>query len=113
METGRFEVVLKELSYHQFKSTMADGMTPLPAPALPAMDIWPHVGQLVDSGLVPLHVLEQGLVESVYRTASGTYDHVLLPTARPDVYVVLVVEIQKAQLLGYFCLDLEKEYGRS
>lgn len=90
---------------------MASGMGLLNATATPATDIWPYVELLVRDGLVSEYVYENQLVESVYRAKNEAFDHVLLPTNNKNVFLIIVVDIKRAQVAGHHRLDLEKEYG--
>ena len=105
------EKMINELSTDQFRSTMASGMSLLNATATPAADIWPYVELLVRDDLVSEYVYKNQLVESVYRAINEAFDHVLLPTSSKNVFIIIVVDINHAQVTGHHRLDLEKEYG--
>ena len=102
---------IHELSSEQFRNTMGDGMVNATDSAEPVTDIWPYVGVLVKTGVVQNYVLQNNLVESVYRNKANTFDHVLLATSDSNNFVVIVVDLIKKEITGYFLLDLNKEYG--
>jgi len=79
--------------------------------AIPVIDIWPYVSLLVDLKLVPEIVLDNCLVEAVYRDRTSSYDHVLLPTSHKNMVVILIIDIRNKCVKGYYILDLVKEYG--
>lgn len=100
-----------ELTQAQFLETMMSPMTDVTKTAEPVVDIRPTVRILVDMNLIPRMVEERSLVEAVYRNAIGTYDHVLLPTSRPDKFVCIVVNNNQRSIEGYYVVDIGKEYG--
>lgn len=101
---------IKELSKEEFISTMCANMVDVTQTATPVVDIWPYVHQLTKANLVLGYVTENELVELVYRNPSGAFDHVLLPTSRENAFVVIVVNINSATILGHYLLDLTTEY---
>jgi len=46
------------------------------------------------------------LVEKVYRSWDGSYDHVLLPTAEENYFVVLIIDIKENATKVHYLLDL-------
>lgn len=50
-------------------------------------------------------------MELVYRSESGHYDHVLIPTGRHNVYLVIVVDRVGHLIFGHRILDLNELYG--
>lgn len=61
--------------------------------------------------LVPEIVLDNCLIEAVYRDGTDSYDLVILPTSHKNVVVSLIIEIRNKCIKGYYILDLVKEYG--
>src|SRR5205807_9584133 len=57
------------------------------------IDIWPYV-RAVASPDVPEHIVEEQVVERVWRTSDSRYDHVLLPTRTNNVFLALVVDLR-------------------
>lgn len=85
-------------------------MTDITDTAIPVVDIWEYVEELIKQKLVDRYVCENNLVEIVYRNDTSTFDHILLPTENQNVFITLVVDIQNETILGHFKLDLNKEY---
>jgi len=77
----------------------------------PAVDIWPYVEVLVTEKVVLPYVLENNVVEVVYRDERNRYDHVLLPTDNKNKFVCVIVDLELKKIRGHYRLDLEKEYG--
>ncbi len=103
----------KELSNEQFKSMFNEKMSDVTQTAEPIIDIWEYVAELVKENKVNQYVLENYLVEKVYRNSSMTFDQVLLPTNNSNAFTVIIVDITKRQIFGHYLLDLENEYGQS
>lgn len=99
-----------QLSEEEFKSTMS-GMTDVTEIADAAVDIWEYVALLVNLESLPKVVYDDNIVEYVYRNDSLTFDHVLLPTGTPNVYVVIVVNLVQEIIYGHYPLDLNEEYS--
>ncbi len=100
-----------KLSESEYAQTMAGGMSNVTESAEPAVDIWGYVEELVRESVLLRYVLDNYLVESVYRDKAETYDHVLLPTDSPTRFVVLVIDIAAKSIKGHHSLDLQKAYG--
>ena len=77
-----------------------------------AVNIWGYV-KLLDESKYYLsnYIIEKELVELVYRNSANTYDHVLVPTCRKNIYLVIVANIKSENIFGHYLLDLNKEYG--
>jgi len=103
--------MVKELTETEFHSTMISGMTNVTESATPCLDIWPYVNELSLLGIVSDYICKNFLVELVYRNQNNTYDHILLPTANSNEFIVVVVNLSSIKIYGYFKLDLNKGYG--
>jgi len=100
-----------QLSETDYKSTLIGKMTDVTESAEPIVDIWDAVADLVTDNIVLKAVWENRFVEKVYRNCNNTFDHVLLPTADQDTFIVIVVNIIQKNIKGYYILDLRKKYG--
>jgi hypothetical protein len=58
-----------------------------------------------------LLILEEGIVEKVYRNSVNTYDQILIQTVKNNVYFVIIININDKKIFGHYLLDLNKEYG--
>lgn len=102
-----------ELTQDQFRSTMTEKMMDVTNSAEPVIDIWSYVEILVSQNTVVEFVFNNHLVDSVFRNLGNTFDHILLPTDRPDIFIVIIVDLIGKQIIGHYRLDLDKEYGLS
>jgi hypothetical protein len=99
------------LTATEFKNTFGTSMADVTTTAEPVVDIWHYVVELVKQNLVDSYVYENNLVEKVYRNNFQTFDHVLLPTDKENVFITLVVDLVSKKILGHFKFDLNKEYS--
>lgn len=54
----------------------------------------------------------EGSVQWVWRGDDGRFEHVLIDTKEdPDVFMAVVLDLQKRQVAGHRLLDLKHEYG--
>ncbi len=100
----------RALSKQEFIDTMRSRMLDFSDTAEPVVDIWPYVAELVDQDIVTSTVLDENLVEKVYRNIDYTYEHVLLPTSDPTIFIVIVVDRNLPSIYGHYRLNLTNEY---
>ena len=94
----------------EFKATLAGPMRDVLETATNVIDIWPYVAAIPKSDLFG-HQWVDGVVEHVYRNASETYDHVLVFTKSKNVYLAVIVDLRRDEILGHYLLDLNELYG--
>jgi hypothetical protein len=99
----------RELSPEEFISTMSEEMTDVTETAEPVVDITDYVQELVADGLVLPDTIEEELIEIIYRNEAETHDHILLPTADEEVFIALVIDLDAAQIMGHYRMDLNEE----
>lgn len=104
-------ILTKTLSEKEYIETMGSKMIDVTETAEPVVDIWAYVKDLVYENIVSDYVFKNNLVEKVYRNDTATFDHILLPTNNENVFIVLVVKLGNATIIGYYRLDLTKEYS--
>ena len=80
--------------------------------ATDVIDIWPYV-EAVPLADLENHSIYDGFVELVYRSDDGRFDHVLVTTRTPNVYLSVVVDLIHRSIYGHRLLDLNREYGLS
>ena len=102
----------QELSEIEFKNSFGNGMTDITEIEIDEpVDIWNYVKLLTENQIVNRIVYEKELVEKVYRNDLKTFDHILLPTEKQNVFLTIVVDLEKKEVFGHKFLDLNKEYG--
>ena len=100
-----------ELTESEYRGTMNGKMQDVTETAEPVVDIWPYVELLVKANVVLQYVFDRELVESVYRSQDGVFDHILIPTDNSNCFTVVVVDLLRRKIKGHYKLDLNKEYG--
>jgi hypothetical protein len=104
--------MMRELTEKEFKETLGIKMTDITQVEIDnPIDIWDYVRQLTENKIVNQIVYEKELVEKVYRNNLNTFDHILLPTEKQNVFLTIVVELSKNEIFGHKVLDLNSKYG--
>jgi hypothetical protein len=67
-------------------------------------NIWPYVNDLKKVNIISKKIEEDKLVHKVYRNAD--FEHILLNTEEENHFVVIVVNLNKHKLKGYYLIDL-------
>ena len=104
------DILEKELTEDQYLKTFGNKMTDVTKTAEPKIYIWDFVEQLVYEKIVDKYVFENKIVELVYRDEHSQFDHILLPTDNKNKFVVIVVNLNEPSIVGFYRLDLEKQY---
>jgi hypothetical protein len=93
-----------------FQRTFVSPMRDVTADADPVVDIWPYVQAIPTSDLSSVGY-RNGEVDYVYRSGDDRFDHVLIPTTVPNVYLTVVVSRRSRAVHGHHVLDLNQKYG--
>jgi hypothetical protein len=103
---------MKAISEAAFKKTCEGGMNDITTSEIDdPVDIWEYVQELVTAKIIASSVLENQVVEKVYRNQTASYDHILLPTEKPHIFLVIIVDLKEHKVFGHSLLDLEEKYG--
>jgi hypothetical protein len=103
--------MLNLLSKSDYLNTLTPKMVDVTETAEPTVEIWEYVGELTTANIVVKYVLENYLVEIVYRNQNNTFDHILLPTPLENNFTVIVVDLLVLEIKGHYLLDLNAEYS--
>jgi hypothetical protein len=98
------------LDEEQFSATFAAPMRDVTGEATNVIDIWPYVESVPAEDLRG-HEIYDHFVEYVYRDATGRFDHVQVVTKTKNVYLTVVVDLQRDAIRGHHLLDLDEKYG--
>jgi hypothetical protein len=101
----------KQLTEPEFLTTFGATMTDVTETAEPIIDIWNYVEELVEQDIVDIYVCNNNLVKKVYRNDTSSFDHVLLPTDKKNVFVTIVIDLKNQIIVGHIKLDLNEKYG--
>jgi len=75
-------------------------------------NIWPFVNELKKAKIVSKKINEKDLVYKVYRNFEENFEHILLTTEKDNHYLVVLVNLNKNKIKGYFPLELTNEYTK-
>ena len=94
------------LTLEEYRSTITPKMFEVKDTSALTVDIWPYVQELVNAKILSLEVLEDELIDGIYRNSENTFEHVQLPMEDPNVFTFIIIDIKLAMIKGHFCLDL-------
>jgi len=97
------------LSKDEYLATMLQPAVNVTTSATDVLDIWPYVAAVPAADLWG-HQTRPELIEAVYRL-NERFDHVLVLTTTPNVYLVVIVDLFAGAVAGHHLLDLKEEYG--
>jgi hypothetical protein len=101
---------VNKLTSEEFLQTFQAPMQNVTETAEPQIDIWPYV-EAVPSEDLEGHTLLNGCVEFVYRDAGDKFDQLLIPTETADIFLAVVVRLNKIEITGHHLLNLPVLYG--
>jgi hypothetical protein len=100
------------LTDSEYKQTLSHPVQDVTGTCAAPLDIWPYVAAVTLTDLEG-HAIYDRFVEHVYRSADCQFDHVLVMTKTPNVYLAIVVNLQHDTVYGHCLLDLNREYRLS
>ncbi len=106
----RVKKIPKKLTQEKYNATLIGKMVEIEEPEKNMFNIWPYVNILKRVEILPKKSNERELVYKVYRNLEEKYEHILLTTEKENHYVVIVVNLIKNKIKGYFPLELKNEY---
>jgi hypothetical protein len=74
----------------------------------PPLDFWPYFDSIPAHDFQG-HDFSEGAVEYAWRMEPGPYEHVLVSSAVPNVFLVLVLDREAGVVYGHRLLDLDRE----
>jgi hypothetical protein len=109
------KIVPKLLTEPEYRATFRDHMIDIKGredEVYPdgVLDLDPYL-RAVAAKIEPLQLLPDAPPAAVYHSPDGSFDHVLYPCNRSNVYLVVVVAPDDDRVHGHYVLDLGREYG--
>jgi hypothetical protein len=101
---------MKRLSESDFQATFAAPMRRVRGNAPPPFEFWPYFDAIPAADFAG-YDCSAGRVTYVFRHPGGRYEHVLVDSADPDVFMVLVLDREAKQVVGHRLLNLPALYG--
>lgn len=74
------------------------------------IDIWQYCDLIPEADFAGFSIADRN-VEMVSRTPDRKYDHVLIPTETPNVFLVIIVDLSTQLVFGHHLLNLNQKYG--
>ena len=102
---------VRELTEKEYNGAMSGGIKNVTESAEFITDIWEYARNFSVRMLLSEYGLENKLIEAVYENGTKEYQHILLFGDRENVYVVIVVDVIKKEIIGHYYLDLNEKYG--
>jgi hypothetical protein len=100
----------KELSREKFESTIIGKMVQIKDDMKTIYNIWPFVNNLKRVKIITKKIDENQLVFKAYRDTNNKFEHILLTTEKENNFIVIVVDLTKKKVKGYYKLYLKNEY---
>ena len=100
----------KELSREKFESTIIGKMVEIKDDMKTIYNIWPFVNNLKRVKIITKKIDENQLVFKAYRDTNNKFEHILLTTEKENNFIVIVVDLTKKKVKGYYKLYLKNEY---
>lgn len=97
------ELSHKKMFGEKMVRVAADGNAPFP--------FWPYVDQIPKEDFQGFDCSE-GCVQCIWRDEDGRFEHIHIDTKEDkDVFMVIVLDLQKKQVAGHRLMDYKHEYG--
>jgi hypothetical protein len=98
------------LDEESFRRTLVSKMRQLSPGEEAPFDFWPYVAEIPDADYGGFDCSE-GRIRWVWRGEDGVFEHVLIDSEESkDVFMVIVLDRMKKEVVGHRLLDLKQEY---
>ena len=101
---------MKRLSEEEYTRAFGHPMKRLAKDAAPPFDFWPYFESIPEADFEG-HDCRAGSVSYVWENDQASFQHVLINSEDKNVFMVLVLDLQKHAVHGHRLLDLNQEYG--
>jgi hypothetical protein len=96
---------MRLLSEAEYKATMEPEPVQIGPDDEPPFDFWPYFDDIPESHLGG-HDFSEGVVTYAWHMPAGGLQHVLVNCERPNVFLVLILDLATETVLGHFLLDI-------
>jgi hypothetical protein len=99
------------LDENAFRATFGNKMSRIPSEGSAPFPFWSYVDR------IPLadfqgYDCSEGSVQWIWRSNDGAFEHILIDTKEDkDVFMVVVLDLVKREVLGHRLMDFKREYG--
>ncbi len=103
---------MPKLSKAEFKSTFSEPLIRLGQDEMAPFDFWPYF-EMIPSEDFEGFDCSEGDVHYVWQDSTGSIDHVLINSNDKNVFMVIILDLNKQKVIGHRLLNLNIEYGIS
>ncbi|MEU8228424.1 hypothetical protein AB0C12_02355 [Actinoplanes sp. NPDC048967] len=101
---------MRKLTEEEFKATTVPRPARLDTDEAPPFDFWPYFDAIPPADFEG-HDFSDGDVPYGWTMTGTPYQHVLIQCETPDVFLVLVLDLEERAVAGHHLLDLNQVYG--
>ncbi len=101
---------MKLLTKPEFLETFAHPMSRVGRDEDPPCDFWSYVDSIPQADFEE-HDCSAGDVTYAWNNPAGTFQHILIDSEHPNIFMVVVIHLQTRTVFGHHLLDLNREYG--
>ena len=98
------------LSEGEFKATISEPPRRVAPEEAPPFDFWPYFDSMPQSEWGGRD-FSGGTVSDAYVMSGDRWEHVLVASGDRNVKLVLVLDLERTEVLGHYILDLNRAYG--
>jgi hypothetical protein len=96
---------MRLLTEAEYKATMEPEPIQIGPEDEPPFDFWPYVDRIPEADLGGQDFTD-GTVTYAWHMPQANLQHVLVNCAKPNVFLVLVLDLTHATVLGHYLLDI-------
>ncbi|GAA2396196.1 hypothetical protein [Dactylosporangium salmoneum] len=96
---------MRLLSEAEYRATMEPEPIRIGAEAEPPFDFWTYVDEIPEADLGG-HDFSAGNVTYAWHMPARNLQHVLVDCEQPNVFLVLVLDLDRTEVLGHYLLDI-------
>ena len=96
---------MRLLTEAEYKATMEPEPVQIGPDDEPPFDFWPYFDQIPDADLGG-HNFSEGAVTYAWHMPHANLQHVLVNCERPNVFLVLVLDLTARTVVGHYVLDI-------
>ncbi|MBT9518714.1 MAG: hypothetical protein IV112_18675 [Methyloversatilis discipulorum] len=100
----------RTLSESEFGATFIPPMNDVTNNAEEVIDLWGYAEPALRQEFPEVCSCDWN-VKHIYESSNGAFQHVLIPTHKSNLYLVVVIDKLLRQVLGHHMLDLGEKYG--
>ena len=98
------------LAESEYQATFSERMVAQNPDSPAPFDFWPYVERIPVDHFQGFDCSESS-VSHVYRESGGRFEHVLIDTDNPNVFMAVVLDLEANGVFGHHLLNLVEKYG--